>query len=219
MFTFLKNTLFRGLLILIPLVLTYVAFRELLVLLVEFATPIADLFPKEVFEHTKETEITAAVLVVASSFLLGSIAYSGPIRRAAHWLEQRTFNRLPAYRMMHSLVAAFMGMEEEDSFRPALLEENDAFIPVYVVEDRGFRHVVVMLPWTPTPFAGALKVVRKERVQFLPISLDAFSVYLTNFGLGLGDQLAKYTRIEEEAAAQTDPNRMHHLENIKVQPT
>ena len=47
MFKFLKNALMRGLVILVPLVILYVTFRELLEIMVGIATPIADLFPED----------------------------------------------------------------------------------------------------------------------------------------------------------------------------
>jgi len=59
MFNFLKNALVRGLVILIPLVILYVTFRELLEIMVGIATPIADLFPADTFSHESETEIIA----------------------------------------------------------------------------------------------------------------------------------------------------------------
>jgi uncharacterized membrane protein len=46
MFGYLKNAIFRGLVILIPVVLVYITIRELVEIMIGFATPIADLLPK-----------------------------------------------------------------------------------------------------------------------------------------------------------------------------
>ncbi len=67
MFNFLKNAIFRGLVVLIPVVILYVTIRELLQLMVALATPIADLFPVGTFDHQKETEIIAALLVAGTA--------------------------------------------------------------------------------------------------------------------------------------------------------
>lgn len=44
---------------------------------------------------------------------------------------------------------------------------------------------VVMQPWTPTPFAGSVKVVPCSQVDLVPVTLDEYSLALTHFGLGL----------------------------------
>lgn len=194
MFNAIKSTLFRGLLILIPMIIVYVTIRELMELMVGMATPIADLFPEGTFDHEKETEIIAFLLIVGMALLLGTLAAAKPIARSARWIEDQTLNRIPVYRVTQSLVAAFIGMENEDAFMPALLTIDGGRKPVYVVEDQGHDHIVVMIPWTPTPFAGELKLVTRDCVELLPISLDEFSLALTHFGLGLADIVAKHSK-------------------------
>jgi len=195
MFNFLKNAIFRGLVVLIPVVVLYVTIRELLQLMVALATPIADLFPSGTFDHQKETEIIAALLVVGTALFLGILASVKPSRLAGKWVEDRTLNHLPMYRMLKSFVAAFLALEDEDSFKPALLSNSDCTRePCYVIEDRGYNQVVIMKPWTPTPFAGSLMIVKKSQVEILPLTLDEFSLSLTHFGLGLADQIAEHSR-------------------------
>ena len=78
--------------------------------------------------------------------------------------------------------------------QPALLNNSDGSRePCYMIEDRGYDQVVIMKPWTPTPFAGSLLIVNKSQVEILPLSLDEFSLSLTHFGLGLADQIAEHS--------------------------
>jgi len=195
MFNFLKNAIFRGLVVLIPVVILYVTIRELLQLMVALATPIADLFPAGTFDHQNETEIIAALLVVGTALFLGVLASIKPSRLLGKWVEDRTVNHLPMYRMLKSFVAAFLSMEDEDTFQPALLSHSDGSRePCYIIEDRGYDQVVIMKPWTPTPFAGSLLIVNKSQREILPLTLDEFSLSLTHFGLGLADQIAEHSR-------------------------
>ena len=195
MFNFLKTAIFRGLVVLIPVVILYVTIRELLQLMVALATPIADFFPVGTFDHQKETEIIAALLVVGTALLLGLLASAKPSRLVGKWVDDRTLNHLPMYRMLKSFVAAFLALEGEDTFKPGLLSNSDGSRePCYVIEDRGYDQVVIMKPWTPTPFAGSLAIVKKSQVEILPLSLDEFSISLTHFGLGLLDQIAEHSR-------------------------
>jgi uncharacterized membrane protein len=94
--------------------------------------------------------------------------------------------------MLKSLVAAFLNLEDEESFKPAFLNSDDGSRePVYVVEDCGNGMLVVMHPWTPTPFAGSVSVVSKDRIELVPVSLDEFSLALTHFGLGMTEVMQK----------------------------
>lgn len=193
MFGFLKNILFRGLVVLIPVVILYLALRELFELMVHMATPIADMFPPDMFDVEHETEIIATLLIVGTALLLGLLASTPPLRRAGRWLEDKTLNKVPMYRMLKSFVAAFLDIQSEGKFLPAVLNHEDGTRePVYIIEDRGYEDVVVMQPWTPTPFAGSLKIVNKSRLTRIPVSLDEFSLSLTHFGLGLADIVAKH---------------------------
>jgi uncharacterized membrane protein len=192
MFRFLKNAIIRGLMVLIPLVVVFITLRELLEIMIQFATPIVDLFPRGTFPVDDAAEIIALALIFLTALVLGVIWSIKPSRNVAEWAEDRTLNRIPMYRMLKSLVAAFLNLEDGKSFKPASLEQPDGTLePVYIIEKHGEDRLVIMHPWTPTPFAGSIKVVPANRVTLIPVSLDEFSLALTHFGLGLSNALSK----------------------------
>jgi uncharacterized membrane protein len=195
MFGYLKNALFRGLVILIPIVLVFITIRELVEIMIGFATPIADLFPAGWILEDDPVELIAAILIVGTALLLGMVWSARPTRRAAEWLENRSLNHVPMYRMMKSLVAAFLDLEGEESFKPACWRHDDGSLePVYVIGEHGTDMYIVMQPWTPTPFAGSVKVAPSSQVDFVPVTLDEFSLALTHYGLGLSEALQKSDR-------------------------
>ena len=69
-----------------------------------------------------------------------------------------------------------------------------------MVEDGGKGLSVVMCPWSPTPFAGSVKVVQSDRLEILPVTLDEFSLALTHFGLGMSDVIQKKSDLEQSEA-------------------
>ena len=71
MINFIKSALVNGLVILLPVVLVFLAIKEILAMLVGIATPIADLFPEGTFDHIKETEIIAVLLIAGLAIFLG----------------------------------------------------------------------------------------------------------------------------------------------------
>ena len=159
-------------------------------MLVGIATPIADLFPEGTFDHIRETEIIAALLIAGSAIILGVLSKIKAGRAIGRGLEQYTLNKIPMYRMLKSLVGAFLNLETEDSFKPAFLENSSGDLePVYVIEDRGRPRVVVLIPWAPTAFAGSVKLVNRDRIHPLDVTLDEFSLSLTHLGTGMTELL------------------------------
>jgi uncharacterized membrane protein len=192
MINFFKSALVNGLVILLPIVLVFLAIKEILAMLVGIATPIADLFPAGTFDHVKETEIIAVLLIVGMAVLLGILSKIKAGRVLGHGIEKYTLYKIPMYRMLKSLVGAFLDLESEDSFKPAMLENVSGDLePVYVIEDRGRPRVVVLVPWAPTAFAGSVKLVQRERIHYLGVTLDEFSLSLTHLGTGMSELLPK----------------------------
>lgn len=68
---FIKTTLVGGLLIVLPLLLFYLLFGEILDAVILLATPIADLFPDEDFDNLSNPEFVAGLLILSTSFLFG----------------------------------------------------------------------------------------------------------------------------------------------------
>ena len=190
MIKFFKSALVNGLVVLLPVVLVFLAIKEILAMLVGIATPIADLFPAGTFDHVKETEIIAVLLIVGMAVILGILSKVKAGRVLGQGIEKYTLYKIPMYRMLKSLVGAFLDLEGEESFKPALLENASGDMePVYVIEDRGRPRVVVLVAWAPTAFAGSVKLVGRERIHYLDITLDEFSLSLTHLGTGMSELL------------------------------
>ena len=190
MIQFIKSSLVNGLAILLPVVLVFLALKEIFELLVGIATPIADLFPPGTFDHIKETEIIAILLIAGMAIFIGILSKIKAGQVLGHTIEKHTLDKIPMYRMLKSLVGAFLQLENAESFRPALFENGDGDLePVYVIEDRGRPRVVVLVPWAPTAFAGSVKLVLRDRIHPLDVSLDEFSLSLTHLGTGMSELL------------------------------
>lgn len=192
MFSYLKKALFRGLVILIPAVLVYLTIRELFEAMVSLATPVADLISNDWIRDNDPTRLIALVLIILLALVLGLVWTARPTRRIAMWLESRTLDHLPMYKIMKSLVGAFLNLEEEKAFKPACWRHDDGSLePVFIIGEHGQDMLVVMQPWTPTPFAGSVRVVPRSQVDLVPVTLDEYSLALTHFGLGLSEALQK----------------------------
>ena len=189
---FIKTTLLGGLFVLLPLLLLYLLLAETFGLIVGLATPIADLFPEGTFDEAKFPVLLAVILIVVVSFLIGLMLRLEIGRRMGGWIEKRVLGRLPAYEALKKLTSGFVETGKEGSFQSAfLISENGDRDPVYVVEEHADGHMTVLVSWSPTAFAGSVKIVKRERVEMLDVSLGDFSKALSYWGVGMSDCMDK----------------------------
>ena len=192
---FLKTTILGGLFVLLPVILIYLALSETLEVLELIAAPIADLFFPGHFDDAEFTIPIALALLIGLSFILGLIMLSNTGRRVNDWIERIILGRIPGYNAIKNLITGFASSQQESSFKPALLKSSDGGKEfVYIVEDHGDGNCTIMQPWTPTPFAGSIKIVAKDRVEPLNISMGKLTEVLSQWGVGSKDILSEKTK-------------------------
>jgi len=168
MFSFLKTTLFSGLAVLLPLVLLFLAVKEMVTLMIAVATPIVDLFPVGTFDTEHDTEFLAVIIIVASALIIGILARIPASKFVWSRISDMTVGKLPLYRMLRTLTSAFLELEDNSSFKPALIQSDSGNMePAYIIVDHGRPFIVVLLPWSPTVFSGSVRLIRRERVHRL----------------------------------------------------
>ena len=204
-----KTAFFRGLVVLIPLILLWITLRELAKLMVALVQPIADILPTGTFDWVRSPELAAPILIVLVALLIGALAALPPLQRLGAALERNTVARLPLYRMMKTFIIAFLEFEDSTAFRPALIVDDEGGAePCYLIEDQPREGtVVVLVPWSPTSFAGSVKLVPRRRIRRLAHSFDAFSQSLANFGLGMSAIVADEGQARTSRGPVTDDDR------------
>ncbi len=188
---FIKTTLLGGLFVLLPLMLLWIGLKEIGGLLVEMATPIADLFPKGVFDNLTAPGVVAIFLIVGTSFILGLAARLAWLNSVGRHIEHSVLNRVPMYRMLKVISGALIDTDSGD-VRPALIsDDSGGGDPCYVIEKHKDGRATVLIPWSPASFAGSIKVVQHSDLEILSCSLDEFSRSLSQIGVGVEECLAQ----------------------------
>jgi uncharacterized membrane protein len=189
---FFKTTLTGGFFVLLPMLLFYLLLDEMLTVVVALATPIADLFPRTTFERINFPVLVALLLIIGASFLLGLAMRADIGARLVHWLERNTVGRVPLYAALKGLTTRLAEMDEGQVFKPALLVSGNGEREfAYLIEDHGDGQCTVMLPWSPTPLAGSVKLVRRDDVELLNASLGDVTRVLSHWGVGAAALLGK----------------------------
>lgn len=185
---FLKTCLLGGLFVLLPLLLFYLLFSELMGLIVALATPIADLFPKGTFDQLSNPVIVAILLLIATSFIFGLALRSEKMRQLGSLLERATIMRLPLYDAVKRLSRGLIDAEQDDAFKSGLLESDDGTTElVYIIEEHSDGKLTIMVPFAPAGFAGSVKIVSAGRVTRLDASVGDASKVIAHWGVGMSE--------------------------------
>jgi uncharacterized membrane protein len=128
--------------------------------------------------------ILAIVLVVLVCFVLGLIARTRVGRRAIEAFERHVLERLPGFALLRSVVRRVSGAGDEAQFQPVLVEIEEALTPGFIVEEIGDDRFVVLVPSVPTPAAGSLYILPRERVHWVDVPITEAIAVITRWGAG-----------------------------------
>ena len=103
--------------------------------------------------------------MLAVCFVAGLVVRTGPGLRAKHALERSVLEKIPGYSLVRGLAQRASGDESEGAFRPALVEIEDALAPGFIIEELNDGRYTVLIPSVPTPAAGSLLIMPRERVH------------------------------------------------------
>jgi uncharacterized membrane protein len=195
---FLKSSLLTGLYVLLPLLLLWLGLREIGGLLAEMAEPIADMFPSRYFDDLKWPGVVAAILIVAASIVVGTLAKLSFVAKLAGQFETKVLYRVPMYRMLKIISSSLVKPERSD-VRPAIVKDDaGGGDPCYVMEQHDTGMATVLLPWSPASFAGSIKVVPASRLEYLNCSVDEYSRSISLMGVGVEECMAVRAQDEQK---------------------
>jgi uncharacterized membrane protein len=183
---FVKNTLVGGLLIVVPLYLAVLLLLKAMQSVMGLVRPFAQLLPP----WLPADNILALLLVLSLCFLIG-LAVRAPLGRALRErLEQSLFERIPGYALFRSLTQRLAGESRENVWQPALAEIEDALVPAFIIEELEDGRFTVFVPSIPTPLAGAVYVLSRDRVHPLDVPFTQAIQTVSRWGSGAKELVA-----------------------------
>ena len=125
-------------------------------------------------------------MLVAICFITGLIVRTGPGLRAKNAFEGAVLSKLPGYTLLRGLAGRIAGTADEPTFTPALVEIEEALVPALIIEELEDGSYTVLVPSVPTPMAGALYILPRERVHPVDVSFTTALKVFTKWGAGAG---------------------------------
>lgn len=181
-----KTTLIGGVLIVLPIYLSILMVAKTLSVIVALLAPVTATIPA----GAQFRQLIAVLIVLTVCFVAGIVVRTGAGRRAKNALERSVLEKIPGYELVRGLTARVSGDEREGTFRPALVEIEDALSPGFIIEELEDGRYTVLVPSVPTPAAGALFILPRERVHPVDVPFTQAVKVISKWGAGAGE-LAK----------------------------
>ena len=183
---FVKSTILGGLLVILPVGLLIVMVVKILGMLKPVADPIAGQLP----EHYQYPMLIGVLLVVVLCFGAGLLAATRVGRIVGRLIEASMLDRIPGYSTLRSLTRRVVN-EDEDSrkFAPCFAEIEDALVPAFIIEEHEDGGYTVFVPSAPTPAAGTVYVLTRDRVHLVDAPFMDVIKCVSRFGVGSAELL------------------------------
>jgi uncharacterized membrane protein len=177
-----KTTLVGGLLVVLPIYLSILLLAKTLAAIFALLSPVTAAIPA----GTQFRNIFAILIVLFVCLVAGLVVRTSPGRRAKSILERSVLQKIPGYALVQGLTERVSGEEKEGAFQPALVEIEDALSPGFIIEELEDGRYTVLVPSVPTPAAGALFILPRERVHPLDVPFTQAVKVISKWGAGAG---------------------------------
>jgi uncharacterized membrane protein len=178
-----KTTLIGGLLVVLPIYLSILLVAKVLASVLALLSPVTAAIPAS----AQFRQVIAIVIVIAVCLMVGLLVRTNVGLRTKNAFERSVLEKIPGYTLVRDLARRISGDETESAFRPALVELEDALSPAFIIEELEDGRYTVLVPSVPTPAAGALFILPRERVHPVDMPFTQAVKVISRWGAGAGE--------------------------------
>jgi uncharacterized membrane protein len=191
---FVTSTVVGGVFIVVPVYLAILLLLKGMQSAAKLVRPFAALVP----DWLPAERLFSLLLVLVVCFGVGLAVRTRGGRALRERLERVFFERLPGYGLLRSLTQRLAGDGEENAWQPALIEIEDALVPGFIIEEVSDGRFTVFVPSVPTPLAGAVYILERERVHPLDVPFTQAIRSISRWGAGSRELVAAMREPERE---------------------
>jgi uncharacterized membrane protein len=169
-----------GFLFLVPIYLAILLMLKAMKSLGKLVQPLAGLVPGSFPAES----VISLLLVVVLCILVGVLLSTRLGQSMRTRMESSLFQKIPGYDVVRSMTRQLAGQGQGSEWQPALAEIEDALVPAFIVEELNDGQLTVFVPSSPTPLAGAIYILKPERVHRLNVPFTQALKVVTRWGAG-----------------------------------
>jgi uncharacterized membrane protein len=209
---FTRTTLIGGLLIILPVYLAVLLLAKTIKALLNLLQPVTAQVPASV----EFRQIVAILLLVTICFVVGLVVRTGPGLRAKNAFELAVLEKLPGYTFVRGFAKRMAGHGDERTLEPALVEIEDALVPALIVEELDDGSYTVLVPSAPTPMAGSIYILPRDRVHPVNIPFTTAMAVFSKWGTGAGEFVRAMKQQDLLVQAQGQPGTTHETTAVLI---
>lgn len=183
---YILSTLVGGVLVVVPVYLALLLLLKAMQSLAGLVRPIAMMLP----DWVPGENILSLLLVLVLCFFVGVAVRTEMGRSMRERLERSLFESLPGYALFKSLTQQMAGASRENVWKPALVEIEEALVPAFIIEELDDGRFTVFVPSVPTPLAGTVYVLTRDRVHPLDVPFATALKSVSRWGSGTKELVA-----------------------------
>ena len=180
------STVIGGLFIVVPVYLAILLLLKGMKSAASLVKPIAALLP----DWLPAEGLVSLLLVLVVCFIVGAAVRTRAGQIVRERVEKAFFERLPGYSLLRSLTQRLANDGDATAWKPALVDLEDALVPAFIIEELADGRLTVFVPSVPTPLAGAVYILSRERVHPLDIPFTQAIRSVSRWGSGSKDLVA-----------------------------
>ena len=184
------KALTRGLLIVVPVYLAGLLLLKGMSSVAKLVRPLAQLLP----DWVPADQFLSLLLVLAICVAIGASVGTRIGRGARNWIEKNLFEKIPGYGLIRNLTQQVAGQSIESTWKAALIEIEDALVPAFIIEELEDGRYTVFVPSIPTPFAGAVYILDRQRVHPVHVPFTDAVRVVSKWGSGAKDLVTAMDR-------------------------
>ena len=185
-----------GLLIIAPIYLGVLLLLKIMQSMAGLVRPIARLLP----DWLPAEGLLSLLLVLLVCLFVGLVVRT---RVGQAMLGHTVFEKLPGYTLFRSLTMRIAGKADNVTWKPALAEIEEALVPAFIIEEFADGRYTVFVPSVPTPLAGAVYILTRERVHPLSVGFAQAFKTVSRWGAGSKELVAAMEDVPPGGAPRT----------------
>jgi uncharacterized membrane protein len=183
---FVVNAVVGGVVVILPLYLALLLLLKGMQTAAGLVRPVASLLP----DWLPAEDVLSFLVVLIICFAVGLAVRTPAGRAIRERMEISFFSRIPGYSLFRSLTQRLAGKTDEYAWKPAMIEIEDALVPAFIIEEHDDGRFTVFVPSVPTPLAGAVYVLSRERVHPVDVPFTQAVQTVSRWGSGSKELVA-----------------------------
>ena len=193
---FVKSTVVGGLLVILPLAISFFTLTWVFGLVQEAISPLKTIVMQKSPLQGVVADILAVALLIVVCFSVGVLVRT----RLGKWLysvlESNVFLKVPGYSLIKETVYQFLGKKKSPFSSVALVQifDNETLLSAFITDEHADGTCTVFVPTGPNPTSGNIYHLPKDRVHPVDVSIEDAMRSIISCGAGSSIFIAKMYR-------------------------